>query len=329
MFISGALGLPMPTNALPCLMASLVVGLIFLSGLELAEAHDDEGDSLFEGLFGRHPSTTEHQANIQYPSFQSLALKPAENINVGKEELSPHTKHVLFPNVVGTRPEAAPTPATTSVGLYQMDDRPPSFMMSGGDSQDGDIVDTPVVESVPFVEAAPLPSVYEHESIESDYHSPSEAGRGRESIVDAIAALKKVSNAADRNGEGSFFLVNSRDSVEEDQAKKKKEWILLQEIIRLQSLLKNEEELKEQRSEWSKQQTIRNEEWALRQVAHARISDIQKEANARMAKAQAVAEKALAEQRLNAEATAIRSAIEHLRMHKALKAVKARSNSKQ
>ena len=43
--------------------------------------------------------------------------------------------------------------------------------MSGGDSQDGDIVDTPVVESVPFVEAAPLPSVYEHESIESDYHS--------------------------------------------------------------------------------------------------------------------------------------------------------------
>jgi hypothetical protein len=328
----------MPTHALPCLMASLAVGLIFLSGLELAEAHADEGESLFAGLFGRHPSTTGHQARIQYPSFQSLALKLAENINVGKEELSPHTKHALYPKVVGTRPVfelvsgaavAAPIPATPSVGLYQMDDRPPSFRMSGGDSQDGDIVDTPVVESVPFVEAAPLPSVYEHESIESDYHSPSEAGRGRESIVDAIAALKKVSNAADRNGEGSFLLVNRRASEDEDQAKKKKEWILLQEIVRLQSLLKHEEELKEQRSEWSKQQTIRNEEWALRQVAHARISDIQKEANARMAKAQAVAEKALAEQRLNAEATAIRSAIEHLRMHKALSAVKARSNSKQ
>jgi hypothetical protein len=149
------------------------------------------------------------------------------------------------------------------------------------------------------------------------------------SLQEAISAFKK-DDAADEAEDESFnvpVLPEGDAAVEASEveaAKKKKEWIMLQEILKLQSLLKEEKEEKEEREKWVQEQKIRNEEWALKEVANAEISHIKKLAAKRVTKAEVIANKAVAAQHFTTEATAIRTAIDHLRMHKAMDAVNKR-----
>jgi len=152
---------------------------------------------------------------------------------------------------------------------------------------------------------------------------PREQPQTANTLEQAIAALKRKSSA-DTQDEPFRDQVQEGDESEAEVAKKKKEWTMLQEILRLQGLLRAENQKKEQEKEWVKQENLRNEEWAMGEVAHAQIAHVKKQATKRVTKAEAFAQKALAAQRFTAEATAIRTAIDHLRMHKALDAVNLR-----
>ncbi len=152
---------------------------------------------------------------------------------------------------------------------------------------------------------------------------PREQPRSANTLEQAIAALKRTSSA-DAQGGPFRDQVQDGDESEAEVAKKQKEWMMLQEILRLQGLLRAENQKKEQEKEWVKQENLRNEEWAMGEVAHAQIAHIKKQATKRVTEAEEFAKKALAAQRFTAEATAIRTAIDHLRMHKALDAVNLR-----
>ena len=149
--------------------------------------------------------------------------------------------------------------------------------------------------------------------------------RSMNPLEQAIAALKSRDSA---DSQVEPFRDQAPDGNAEESeaevAKKQKEWIMMQEILRLQGLLRAEEQKKEEEAQWVKEQDLRNEEWAMGEVAHAQIAAIKKQAINRVTKAEVFAKNALAAQRFTTTATAIRTALDHLRMHKVLAAVNLR-----
>lgn len=144
-------------------------------------------------------------------------------------------------------------------------------------------------------------------------------------LEQAIAALKRRDSA---DSQVEPFRDQAQDENTEESeaelAKKQKEWIMMQEILRLQDLLRAEEKKKEEEAQWVKEQNLRNEEWAMGEVAHVQIAAIKKQAINRVTKAEVFAKHALAAQRFTTAATAIRTALDHLRLHKVLAAVNLR-----
>jgi hypothetical protein len=149
--------------------------------------------------------------------------------------------------------------------------------------------------------------------------------RSMNPLEQAIAALKSR-DFADSQEEPFRDQAQDGDAEESEAevAKKQKEWIMMQEILRLRGLLRAEEQKKEKEAQWVKEQNLRNEEWAMGQVAHAQIAAIKKQEINRVTKAEVFAKKAFAAQRFTTAATAIRTALDHLRMHKVLAAVNLR-----
>ena len=276
--------------------------LLLLAIVGINESHADHGSSLVEGLFGRHvdigSSHVAHEGKVE--SLARTRVTAAGPDGLHMMGFKQYMNSMLLPHHMLQEDRPWPLPSDTQ-GIVEPD----------------------------FSEMKP--SVHSSTQRVPKYSHREASGQGSlESIQAAIAAFKRT-DAADvaADQQMNVFPVQQEgqeggEETEQEAAKKKKEWMMLQEILRLQTLLKEEKEKRQHETEWVKQQNLRNEEWALKKVAQAKITHIKNQAYSRVTKAEVVANKALAAQHFTVEATAIRSAIDHLRMHRALDAVNTR-----
>ena len=211
-------------------MNKLRFTLLFFSALALVQvAHADEGASFFAGLFGRPAQTHESVHNSlsgedSSAILQNLALKREH----GSQDDFKRTldSHLLPSDMLQARARAVLQPPTTALNSNTAPTASETFFK----------------RPLPFDEQRPGEPDFSELQPSRSATEPRMMGEGKsvqEAIEDSIAALKRTNAAGLVEDVGFTPQAGGEEAEDSEAAKKKKEWFMMQEIMRLQTLLRS------------------------------------------------------------------------------------------